>query len=151
MRKIGAHLHTAIPKGLNNSAQGCEERATLGALRRESTTLKGLQPFPSSAASQARRSAAFMPLQRTKVGTVRLKPKSLENCTAKRHKCRAPSRLCQSSCLHRAATLSGLYSSCLFSKGSSFLATLGFVTESLRDSSTRQFSLPSVTKRKKAL
>jgi len=39
---------TDIPilKGLNNSAQGCEERATLGSQRKRITTLKGLHKLP---------------------------------------------------------------------------------------------------------
>jgi hypothetical protein len=36
-------LQFPIPKGLNLSAQGCEERATLGKEERGFSTLKGLQ------------------------------------------------------------------------------------------------------------
>src|SRR6266853_4389873 len=39
----------------------------------------------------ARRSAAFMPLQRTNIENARIEKRSLEDRTMKRHKCRAPS------------------------------------------------------------
>jgi len=83
---------SSIPTGLCNSAQGCEERATLG---------KGTED------SQPQRGC----------GTV-LFPWS------------------------PATTLSGLYPVWrAFSQGSSFLATLGFVAESLRDSALKNASL----------
>src|SRR5258708_30127457 len=74
-----------IPTGLCLSAQGCEERATLGTPAQASPTPTGLRPCPLFSSRSA-------------------------------------------------ATLSGLYSLCRFPQGSSFLATLGFVSESLWDS-----------------
>jgi serine protease inhibitor len=41
------HCTNTIPKGLRPSAQGCEERATLGRRRERSTTLKGLHQTES--------------------------------------------------------------------------------------------------------
>src|SRR5882724_9777894 len=76
---------SSIPKGLCNSAQGCEERATLGKATDDSQPQRGcgIALFPRSSAT----------------------------------------------------TLSGLSPmSRAFSQGSSFLATLGFIAESLWDS-----------------
>src|SRR3989442_5991150 len=42
LTKRGQYLPSAIPKGWNHSAQGCEERATLGVLVMQVSTLQGL-------------------------------------------------------------------------------------------------------------
>src|SRR6266446_3344396 len=78
-------LASSIPKGLCNSAQGCEERATLGKATDDSQPQRGcgMVLFPWSSATTL---SGLSPMWRT------------------------------------------------FSQGSSFLATLGFVAESLWDS-----------------
>src|SRR6266700_1793486 len=61
----------------------------------------------------AQRSAAFMPLQRTNIGAARMTRKSLTDRTLKRHKCRAPLRLCHRfpslPCWHPKPSKKGLY------------------------------------------